>query len=549
MPMVEVSISDLERLSKISLSSDKVVSFMELMKAEIESIEGDLLIYEASHDRPDLFSAEGLARALSFLAGTREPVKYQVKPSGTYLDASNSPSYRPYAFMAIVKNVKLDEEAIKQLVQLQEKLHLSYGRNRELVSIGFYDLDKIRPPFKYLKVNEAEYIPLDHSETMKLSDVLTLTEKGKEFSHLVKRGEYPVLMDSDGRIFSFPPILNGEESRVTEATTNILIDVTGKEPYLMLKVLNVLVTSVAERSKEPLIESLKILGVNEELPSVTPQLDGCEIQLHISEIENLLGLKIGPSKISELLGRMGFIVEEGDISSKSLSVWVPPYRVDVIDEADIIEDIAISYGYNSLGTTLLPPTHSGSELLIERFARHLRKILLGMGLQEVVNFMMVDSGLLDKVSDEEYIKVSNPKMRTYSALRNSLTPSLLLTASVNAEKFEDFEVFEIGDVVKRTDNKFSSRKILGILLTGERYTLTDGLVIVKTLLQALGKNFKAVRTEAKAFIEGRTASIVVGEDVIGVIGEVHPEILNEVRIPKPSIIVEIDLSKLLNALS
>jgi len=549
MPVIEVSIRDVERLARTHLPTKELLNVLEFMKTEVEEVETDRLVYEVSHDRADLFSAEGLGRAIAYLTGSRKPEKINVIDSGTYLDISAAPTYRPYCFVGIVRNLSLDDEAIRQLTQLQEKLHLSYGRNRELVSIGFYDLKKVEPPIKYLAVNEAEYVPLGYDRPMKLTEVLEYTEKGRQFSRLVRKGNYPLLKDSKDEILSFPPILNGESTKVTENTRDVLIDVTGTEPYLMMRLLNIMVTSFAERSNNPLIEVLSIIndGARNQPFTKSPQLDGKTISVTSGEVKALGGVSLHPPLMGKILQSLGYVIEE--IDKSSVRVWVPPYRIDVHDKVDVVEDVLIGFGYNRLRTSTINPTHAGWRHSIEKFSDIVRNIMLGLGFTEVVNFMMIDADLMRLLSDEEFIKVANPKMKTYSAIRNSLLPSLLLTAKANYERGTSIEVFEIGDIVKVSGKEPISERHLGIIIMGENYTLTDGLVVVKTLINLLGEKSIWENVVRKPFIKGRTALVKVKEVQVGVVGEVHPQFLMELGVFKPTIIAEVSLETLKKAVT
>lgn len=548
MPIVEVKLWDLARLVNAELSKDKLREALTTLKAEVEELSEDAVVYEAQHDRPDLFSAEGLGRALAFIFGLRKPSKYEVRESSVILDVSNAPSYRPHAFLAVVRNVELDDEAIRQIFQLQEKVHLTYCGDREYVSIGLYDLDKVKPPIRYVEVKEAMFRPLGESTVMTLSEILKKTEKGMKYAHLVRKGKYPLLQDSNGEVLSFPPIINSEDNKITEETKNVLIDVTGTEPSLMIKVLNIITTSVAERggSGGATIECVKVLGKDGSVINVTPKLDGSIIGLRLSSLENLIGIKLGISDVEEILPRMGYLIE--DISAESLKVWVPPYRVDVIGEVDVIEDIIIGYGYDKLPAEVLPPSHYGSVHSIEYLSSLVRDLMIGLGFEEVVNFMLMDSEILRDVSTEDFAELANPKMKTYSAVRNSLIPSLLLSVRENADLQQQLKIFEVGDVVKLTSEDYRSQRYLGFSIYGEDVTLTDGLVTVKSLLTTLGINYKLKRGGHKIFISGRSAIIVVDGDEVGILGEVHPKYLVKYGLQWPLVIGELNLSKLLTKL-
>lgn len=546
MPKVEVKIWDVERIAGTPLTVEDLEKSLELLKAEVEEVRGDTIVYEASHDRPDLFSAEGLGRAIGFLKGARKPIKYVVEDSGTYLDINNAPSYRPYAYFSIIENLELDEESVRQIFQLQEKLHLTHCGDRELAAIGLYDLDKIKLPVRYVEVETAKYRPLGYENIMSLEEVLTKTDKGAKYAHLVRKGRYPLLIDSEGRVMGFPPILNPEDNKVTEDTRRIVIDITGTEPRLMMKVLNLITTSVSERSRNPVIKSVAIKG--RSTYPVSPSLESKQVRVGRDSVKSLLGLDPLTGRDSNLLELMGYSVQHFD--AKELVVEVPPFRIDVLSYVDVIEDIAIAYGYNELGSEISPSSHFGRLDSLDRFADYLREVLLGLGLQEVLNFMLTDPDILTLVSDENFVRVRNPKMKTYSAVRNSLVPTLLISVLVNSTKRRFFEIFEIGDVVKLSDAAHPTyAKMLAYGLIGDRYTLTDGLIVLKSLMRVFGVKYDLRRTTKKVLIAGRSAEVLVKEEVIGLVGEVNPAILTNLGIYIPTTIAEINVSKLFSMLS
>ena len=515
---------------------------------EFEGIEDDEITVEVAHDRADLYSAEGIGRALRFFLGIEKPSKYEVKLANTYIDVSEAPKYRPYAYMVIVRNVSLDDESIRQLFQLQEKLHLSHCGDRSLVSIGLYDLDKLKAPFKYASVPNYEFIPLEETRRMSIPEILRETEKGRKYAHLVRRNEYPILIDSGGTVLSFPPIINSEETKVTEDTRNIVIDVTGTEPYIMAKIIAIMALSTLERSYgKGEIEIVPVKG-NDNLTNTLQKIfNGSIIEVISSNVENLIGIKLNVDEIQKILSRLGYV--SLGIGKNSISVWVPPYRLDVIDEADVIEDIAIGYGYNEIEPRLPPPTHSGSIDLIERFSNILRDLMIGLGYNEVVNFIMTDEEFLKRLGGNNYVSIENPKMKTYSALRNSLLPSLLLTVKVNKELHQVIKVFEIGDVVKVINNEPRTYRYLGFAISKPNATLTDALATLKTLFRNFGIKYALEKyTLRPIFIEGRSAKVIVDGVVIGVVGEVHPSILTELGILQPVVLSELCINDLLNKL-
>lgn len=543
MPTIEVSLRDLSSIAGVELTIDKLREVIDAFKGEVNEVKGDYVSIELNYDRPDLFSAEGLGRAIGIYLGVRGLPRYSVHGPVTKLDISRAPSYRPYAYMAIVRNVELSDEAIRQLFQLQEALHRDYGGDRRLVSIGLYDLDKLKPPFSYVAVKEATYRPLGYSEPMTLSDVLRVTEKGRLYSGLVKPGEYPLLIDSEGNVLSFPPILNSEDNKVTVDTRNIVIDVTGVEPDLMKRVLNIMVTSVAERSRNPIIEAVE--SVRPGFSDAAPRLEWGRFIVKLSDVEGLLGISVDTDVAVNVLRRMGL---DAKPLNGAIEVLTPPYRIDIHDPVDLIEDIAIGIGYGNIEPNLPPPTHFGSKHPIELISNTVRELLVGMGLQEVVNFNLISGEVMDIINAPKYVRLVNPKIRDYSALRSSLIPSLLLTAKVNQRLVGRLEAFEVGDVVEVKGDAAVMDRRVGVLLMGDGYTLTDGLSIVKSLFRVLGLSVELRKCPREPFIDVRAAEVIINGTSVGCIGEVNPETLVKLGIEKPIVVGEFSLTTLLGML-
>lgn len=528
MPVISVRVWDLERLGKVELPKDReeLMKLLAVFKAELEEFDGEEVVYEAAHDRADLFSAEGLGRAIGIYLGKRDPPVFKARRGNVVLDITEAPKYRPYAFGAVVRNLDLDDEAIRQLFQLQEKLATSYGNKREIVSIGLYDLDAVDPKWydkdrfviKYKAVSKGSMRPLGYAEVMSFEEVLEKTQKGQEYGHLVVRGQYPVF-EHDGKIMSLAPILNAEDFKVTENTKNVFIDVTGTIPEIMLRVLDVMVTSVAERSPEPIIESVKVVGFGE-----TPRLQYKELELNNTDIEKVAGF--GVDGFEKHLKKMGLIVDEG-------KVVVPPYRIDVFDKVDLVEDVLSSYGYQEIPREALAPTHWGSR---DPFYDYLAKLMIGMGLDEVFNFVLVDEELVRELLGVDPVKLLNPRMKSFSAARPSLIPSLLLTVKQNQEKFSKIEAFEIGPIVKPEGTYWR----LGVVIAGDKVTLTDVGAVLMGLKEVLDIGVELERYEGRPFITGRSAKVYINGKEAGVIGEIHPEHLVKMGIKYPTVVMEID---------
>ncbi|MEM2076498.1 MAG: phenylalanine--tRNA ligase beta subunit-related protein, partial [Sulfolobales archaeon] len=381
---------------------------------------------------------------------------------------------------------------------------------------------------------------------MSVREILAETEKGREYGHLVREGRYPLLVDSSGVVLSLPPIINSEDTKITERTKNVLIDVTGTEPHLMASILAVMTLATYERGASGIEVVPVVQGATTE-KLISELLMGRRLIVRAERVVNLIGVDVSFQEALKHLGRYGYIVESA--SEDSATVWVPPYRVDVIDEDDIIEDIAISMDYNKIVGKMEPPTNRGIEHPLETISKYLRDILVGLGFTEVLNFMLTDPDYLMALGFTKFIDVKNPKMRMYSALRPSLLPGILKSLSRNVKKygFQNLRIFEIGDVVD--PRTLDSLRAVSGAIYGLGTTLTDGLAVTKTILEVFGLRPQFVRfEESELTIDERTAAVEVNGVLVGIVGEVHPKHLKYLELKAPVAVFEISVNKLAEVL-
>jgi len=555
MPVITIAKWDLERLIGRSLSREEIMDLMPRVKCEVEEIIDDTISYEAPHDRPDLFSVEGLARALRLLLGIGGN-EFVFEDRGLKAYNTGVPR-RPYIAFAIVEDLELDDESIAQLMNLQEKLHITYARDRRKASIGLYDLDKFRLPVYYELVDPrtTRFTPLDESREMNLLEILESTEKGIKYRHLLEGWEkFPVIRDPNGIILSMPPIINSEDTKVTSDTKRVLIDSTGLDPKIVVDMVTIMATSVAERSS-----SRKIIFVDTVMPDKNiiraPRIHGGRNEFSIDDVWNIIGLRMDTELLIKALSKMGYRLIEG--KDRYMVVETPPYRIDVLGWIDVVEDIAMAIGYEVIGEagTVLPPSyHTGRMHPIEFLSRRLRLLMVGMGFVEVANYMMSNPWIQNKVfnDDKPLIKVSNPKMEKYTCLRRWLTPGLLEFVKANQEKVKEINIFEIGDVAIYDPGIETGTRIerrLGYAISHEKATLTDSLAVLRTLSETLGLKLLFKEKNIHGLLPERTASIIVGDVEIGFTGEIHPKTLAELGIEKPVVVAEIIINELLKLFS
>ncbi|NJE55178.1 phenylalanine--tRNA ligase subunit beta [Thermococcus sp. 21S9] len=551
MPKFDVSKWDLERLVGREFTVEEWEDLFLYAKCELDDVweeNGEIYFKADSKDtnRPDLWSAEGIARQIRWALGFQRGLpKYEVEKSDVtvYVDEKLK-DIRPYGVYAIVEGLELDEEALKQMINLQEKVALTFGRRRREVAIGIFDFDKVKPPIYYRAGEKTEkFVPLGFEEELTLEEILEKHEKGKEYGHLIKdKPYYPLLVDSEGKVLSMPPIINSETTgRVTTETRNVFVDVTGWDLNKVMLALNVVVTALAERGGK--IRSVKVVYPDFEIE--TPDLTPKEFEVELDYIRKLAGLELSDGEIKDLLERMMYEVKLEDGKAKLL---YPAFRDDIMHARDVLEDVLIAYGYNEIEPEEPKLAVQGRGDKFVEFEDAVRELMVGFGLQEVMTFNLTNrEAQYEKMNLQygrdylnnppaELVEIENPISPKWSALRNWLLPSLLDFLSQNTHEEYPQRLFEVGKATlidEGRETKTVSESKLAVVLAQPRVTFTDAKEILDSVMRHLGFEYELEEVEHPSFIPGRVGKVIVNGETIGVIGEIHPAVLEKWGIEMP----------------
>lgn len=540
MAVVEFSIKDIEKLAGKKLAK-KDLEKVSMLGCPLEKIEKDKVFYEIFPDRPDMLSAEGFARGVrTFLGFTKGLVSYKSRPSGIKLHQEKSVSgVRPNIAAAVVRNVKLTHEVIASLMQVQEKLHDTLGRKRKKVAIGVHDLDKVHPPFTYKAVlpNKIKFIPLGKKGKMSLEEIGKRHEKGQYAGLLKHAKKWPVIVDRKNDVLSFPPVINSELTRVTEKTKSLFIDVTGTHEGSVNQALNIIVTSLAERGFY--IETVEIVGVRKR---TTPDLKPRKILVNIDYVNRLLDLDLSKNEFLGLAARMG-------LGFDGKYVLVPSYRSDIMHEIDIAEDAAIAYGYERFEPRVPKVPTIAERYDMNEFSEFAGSILRGLGFQEVVTMILtneVDEFERMGKKKEETCETKNAVSTECTTCRKSLLPSLIKVLTQNAHNEYPQNIFEAGYVVLPDNTETGAKNLLkaAAVITDSRVSYEDISSVMDALLKQLGVGYKLKNAVFPGFISGRAAEITINNETFGIIGEIHPQVLNNWKLEKPVVAFELDLEKI-----
>jgi len=533
------------------LSIDEMAKWLPWLGVDTEEIGPDYVKIEFNPNRVDFSSYGGVARAFRGLMGWETGLpKYDVKEGKIVLKVDPAVSeVRPYVVSAVIRNVKLDYDTVRELMEMQEDLHWGVGRDRKKASIGVHNLDAVEPPFAYTTSapNEVKFVPLDKTEEMTLQEILDKHEKGIAYKgHVDWASRYPLIVDKMGRVLSFPPIINGELTRVDSRTRNLFIDVTGTEPNAISRSLNVLVTALADMGAS--VESVHVEYSDQVL--VTPDLTPQRMELKVNYANELLGLKLSETKTIQALQKSR--LDARRIEKGVLEVLIPAYRIDIMHEIDLVEEVAIGHGYFGLKPTKPATMTTGSEHEVNEVANYVRQIMVGLGFVEAMNFILaneIDHYQKMRRKADKVIRLANPVSTEYSIVRDDLLPSLMKNLADNKHQAFPQRIFEVSDVIEISEKaETRTKRSLHVACVSSHPTtnFTEMKSCVEALLANIGlKNWEIKGTRHPSFLQGRAAVIYVNGRKIGVLGEVHPEVLNNLELENPTCAFEIDLQRII----
>ncbi|HLC00152.1 MAG TPA: phenylalanine--tRNA ligase subunit beta [Candidatus Bathyarchaeia archaeon] len=534
------------------------------IKGEVKFYDGNtgtISIEMKDTNRPDLWSVEGLARGLGGFQDIAEGLKkYTLGKSIVDVQVdSRLEKIRPFIGCAIVKNVSLTDTIIRGLMHLQDKLDQTYGRSRQKTSIGIYDFNLINPPLSYTvaKPEEIIFVPLGFTEKMNLKEILKHHPKGIEYGHIVnKHSVYPILLDSDKKVLSFPPIINSNDlGHISELTRNVLIEVTGTMHETVLNALKLVTLALIDRGGEPFAATVDY--GRGKLKEVTPDFSERRFDLDVNYTNELLGLPLTGKRIAELLGVAGLGVEK--VGLNKVSVIVPCYRVDVMHQVDLVEDVAIAYGYNNIEPVWRELPTTGCSRPEQRLLDTARELMFGLGFQEILTntltnpenlFTKMNMDLADKSNTHRtcMVEILNPKVVTMTCLRNWLLPSLMEFLSNNQSVEFPQRIFELGKITmpdRLQETRTRDEEWLAAIVSHANAGFSEIKSALDSFFMNLGLDWQIKAANHPSFIEGRVGEATVNGVTVCVLGEIDPKVLVAWKLENPTAAFELNMRKML----
>lgn len=546
MPTITLNKEVFEKLAGKKMPIEKLKERIAMLGTDLEKIEGNEITVEVFPNRPDMLSEQGFARAFSAFIGVKTGLrKYDVKKSGAELIVKDLPSQWPYAVACIVKGLKLDDEKIREIIQLQEKLGTTLTRNRKKGGIGLYPLEKISFPVTFIgmKPSEIKFRPLEFPKDISADEIREKHPKGKQYGYIMEGWEkYPVFVDSENNIMSMPPLINSHNlGKIDESTKDVFIECTGPDMNTIKVSLTILATSLADMGGK--IESISVVYPKEKKTFNFPDLTPREMKLDVEYANKILGLELNKTQASELLGRMGYDVKKDPKGDK---VLIPAWRDDILHQTDIAEDIAIAYGYENFEAIIPKVATVARESEFGKFKKKVIYLLVGLGMLELSTYHITNKRVLnDKMlASTEVIELENALTEDYSILRSWMLPLIMDVLSRNTHYEYPQNVFEIGCVFskdKSTETGVREKNKLAVVLSSKEVDFTSIKQVVNYICSNLGIECSYQEFNHESFIKGRCANVIVNENNIGFLGEIAPEVLSNFNMEMPAVALELDV--------
>ena len=545
MPVVELDLNRIQRLVGKKSNRKKILDVLPFLGLDIESQDGDSVRVEFSPNRPDYSTDFGIALGLQGLLGIKTgTLKTNVKKQGNYqikVDPSTN-KIRPFVTGIIAKNGSIDNDSIKQLMNMQEDLHFGIGRKRKKSSIGLHDLDKISFPLKYTTIDrEHKFTPLNSDTESTISEILQNTDVGQNYGDILgQSSKVPIILDADGNTISFPPIINSALTTVTSETKNILVEVTGIDKQSAEDMLAV-VTSVLDNAGFEIYQ-LKISGSKNS----TPTLASRSIILDSDLINRILGLDLSPTSIITCLKKCRL---DAKLKNKKIECSIPRYRFDIFGPMDLVEEVALGYGIDNLNPSLPVSQNIGSKHSVTKKLDNSSLVMVGLGFIEALNSSLTSKQILYEMTNNDssdIISVTGSKSQDHTILRDSILPGLLENLSSNIHETYPQKLFESGIIFSR-DSPIKETVSMACVNASKNANFSD----MKAVLQSFLQNSFNLQCETKTtsnntlFTNGRVANIVINNQSFGQIGEIDSGILENFRIRTNVTAFEITLSGLI----
>jgi phenylalanyl-tRNA synthetase beta chain len=528
----------------------------------LELLPDVLIDTEVTRNRPDCWGYVGIARDLAPRLGTsfRPPRPPALEPTGEERVAS----------VEIVDGDRCGRFTSTVISGIEVGPSADWMAMR-LTAAGMRPISNV--------VDVSNYVMLELNQPNHAYDLDTLGGGGFRV-RLAKDGERLTTLDGEERTFTDADlficdaddvpigvggIMGGLDTEISDDTTTVALEMAwfslvgvgqtatrlnlrseasarferGVDPYGMPTAIARFVELLSETCPHLVVHRGAVDARGRGLPDEHRSVD-----VRVAEVNRLLGTALAADDLPELLDPIGFTVS-GEGATRRVAL--PSWRLDATEEVDVVEEVARHYGYDRLGKRVPRSVEHGGLSVRQARRRLLRQVLLGLGISEAMpNPFLAPDTLARAGLPTEAITITNPLVMEESVLRTSLRPGLLRAIAYNqSHRTTGARLYEVGHVYPPSGGELPAEyEALGVVLAGADAPVA--VTVWRELAAALGIGARLDQSRVPPGLHAtRSATLQVGRDVVGAVGEVAPDVLDRFGIDERVAILELDLDLLL----
>ena len=528
-----------------------------------KGLHDSVIDFELTANRGDLLSVLGMAYELGAIYNKPvKPVEISYKENGEDLN-------KEFTVDVNTENCKLF--LAKKVKNVTVKESPEFIKNR-LIACGIRPINNVVDISNYVMLELGQPLHFYDADSLNNKIAVRMAENGEKLTTLdnIERTltSEDIVITNGEKSIGLAGVMGGLDTEVEETTKNIIIEAAIFDSVKVRKTSNKILRSEASNRFEKGLDPARTYMAMDRACTLLQKYAEAEIQTGIvkydvtdnqekvieityKEVNDVLGTNISKQDIVNVFNKLNFKVEEKE---ESAIVTVPTRRIDISIRADLIEEVGRIYGVDNIqGKLPVVPMKMGS---LDKTTRKIRTKMSNMGLNETLSYILINDKDVHKYTTDEFeeVKLLDPITEDRNTLRYSIIPSLYKIYEYNkARENKDVCLFEVGKGFWKKGEEYGENQKICVLMSGEYYTgigyskmvdFYDVKGVTEELLDYLGYNgrysFVMPKQMPAEFHPGQTAAISVNNDVVGIVGRIHPSVEKEAVY-----VMEIDLDKLL----
>lgn len=528
---------------------------------DVLGINDALIEFEITSNRPDCRSIIGIAREAAVTLG--KELKYpEIKVNGSDEEISfeidiQTDLCKRYCGR-VVKDVKVGPSP--------------YWMQRKLIEAGMRPISNIVDITNFVMLELGQPLHAFDLDDIKYNKMtVKMAEEDEKFTTLdgVERTLTPdmLVIGNKDKTLDLAGIMGGENSEIKDTTTSIFIEgasfakenirATSKKLGLRTeassrfeKGIDINLAEEAVNRACQLIEELGCGTVLNGMLDYYPQKEEVQkVTVNPVRINKLLGVNVPMDQFINILESLEFKCNL--VSSEVLELEVPTFRLDITEDADILEEISRIYGYDNIPSASLEGNATaGVKTDKQKFIDNVKSNSIACGLNEILTYSFVSPRGVDKINlpaDDEkrnFVKIMNPLGEETSVMRTTLIPNMLDVISTNiSHKVEEVSAFECGNIFIPQEGLPIETKKYCVGMYGKEVDFFVLKGVIESVLNNVGLKGYEIEPETTnlTFHPGRCAKIVYNNIYIGTFGELHPDVIENYNLGQRVYVAEINI--------